>query len=95
LRAAIAQVAERAGLELFASPTGDVEEPARRFGLTRRELEVLRVLVDGRTNRQIAAELFISEKTAGHYVSSILGKLDVAGRLEAAAVAHGVGLVDR
>jgi DNA-binding CsgD family transcriptional regulator len=95
LRAAIAQVAERAGLELFESPAGDVEEPARRFGLTRRELAVLRLLVDGRTNRQIAGELFISEKTAGHHVSSILGKLEVAGRAEAAAVAHRVGLVDR
>lgn len=94
LRAAIGQVAERAGLQLSISPTGEVQEPARRFGLTRRELEVLRLLVDGRTNRQIAGELFISEKTAGHHVSSILGKLDVAGRAEAAAVAHRVGLVD-
>jgi DNA-binding CsgD family transcriptional regulator/tetratricopeptide (TPR) repeat protein len=95
LRAAIAQVADRAGLELTGSRTGEVEEPVRRFGLTRRELEVLRLLVDGRTNREIAGELFITEKTAGHHVSSILGKLDVAGRLEAAAVAHRVGLVDR
>jgi DNA-binding CsgD family transcriptional regulator/tetratricopeptide (TPR) repeat protein len=95
LRAAIARVAERAGLELSGSPAGDVEEPARRFGLTRRELEVLHLLVDGRTNRQIAGELFITEKTAGHHVSSILGKLDVAGRTEAASVAHRVGLVDR
>jgi DNA-binding CsgD family transcriptional regulator len=94
LRAAIAEVAERAGLELSGSPPGEVDEPARRFRLTRRELEVLRLLVDGRTNRQIADELFISEKTASHHVSSILGKLDVAGRMEAAAVAHRVGLVD-
>jgi len=94
LRAAIAQVAERAGVELFESPAGAVEGPARRFGLTRRELEVLRLLVDGRTNRQIAGELFITEKTASHHVSNILGKLEVAGRMEAATVAHRVGLVD-
>jgi DNA-binding CsgD family transcriptional regulator/tetratricopeptide (TPR) repeat protein len=93
LHAAIVRVAERAGLELSAAPAADAG-PARRFGLTRRELEVLRLLVDGRTNRQIAGELFISEKTAGTHVSSILGKLDVASRTEAASLAHRVGLVD-
>jgi DNA-binding CsgD family transcriptional regulator/tetratricopeptide (TPR) repeat protein len=93
LHAAISQVAERAGLEISAPSATEVEPSARRYGLTRREMEVLRLLVDGRTNRQIAGELFISEKTAGTHVSSILGKLDVAGRTEAASLAHRVGLV--
>lgn len=94
LRTAIAQVAERAGLDISAPSAGEGEPSARRFGLTRREMEVLRLLVDGRTNRQIAGELFIGEKTAATHVSSILGKLDVASRTEAALFAHRVGLVD-
>jgi hypothetical protein len=48
----------------------------------------------GRTNRQIAGELFISENTAGVHVSRILGKLDVAGRGEAAAIAYRLGMVE-
>jgi DNA-binding CsgD family transcriptional regulator len=66
---------------------------AQRFGLTTRELEVLALVTEGRTNRQIADELFITEKTAGHHVSNVLGKLSVASRVEAAAVAHRLGLL--
>ena len=53
---------------------------------------MLALVADGRTNRQIADELFISEKTASVHVSNILAKLGVANRAEAAAVAHRVGL---
>jgi DNA-binding NarL/FixJ family response regulator len=81
------QVVERAGLELHSSSHGEQEGLAQRFGLTRREQEVLNLLAAGRTNRQIAGELFISEKTAGAHVSNILGKLGVAGRTEAASLA--------
>ncbi len=56
--------------------------------LTDRERDVLALLVDGRTNRQIAAQLYISEKTASVHVSNILGKLGVRSRGEAAAVAR-------
>ncbi len=56
--------------------------------LTDRERSVLTELVDGRTNRQIAAKLFISEKTVSVHVSNILAKLGVAGRGEAAAAAR-------
>ena len=48
---------------------------------------MLALVALGRTNRQIADELFISENTAGVHVSNILGKLGVASRTEAAAVA--------
>ncbi len=48
---------------------------------------MLALVAQGRTNRQIADELFISENTAGVHVSNILGKLGVAGRTEAAAIA--------
>jgi DNA-binding CsgD family transcriptional regulator/tetratricopeptide (TPR) repeat protein len=73
-----------------ASPTPP--SPAASFGLTRREAEVLALVAAGRTNRQIGAELFITEKTASVHVSRILAKLGVAGRGEAAAVAHRLGL---
>jgi DNA-binding NarL/FixJ family response regulator len=53
---------------------------------------VLELLADGRSNPQIAAELFISRKTASVHVSNILGKLGVASRGEAAAMAHRLGL---
>ena len=66
--------------------------PAESVGLTRREAEVLALVAAGRTNRQIGGELFISEKTASIHVSRILAKLGVAGRGEAAAVAHRLGL---
>jgi DNA-binding CsgD family transcriptional regulator/tellurite resistance protein len=59
--------------------------------LTRREREVLALIADGRTNRQIAQELFITEKTASVHVSNILGKLGAANRGEAAALAHRAG----
>jgi DNA-binding CsgD family transcriptional regulator/tetratricopeptide (TPR) repeat protein len=62
------------------------------FGLTAREQEVLRLLADGSTNRQIGETLYISTKTASVHVSNILGKLGVDNRGEAAAVAHRAGL---
>ncbi len=60
--------------------------------LTTRERDVLRLIAAGRTNRQIASTLFISEKTASVHVSHILAKLGVATRGEAAAVAHRRGM---
>ncbi|HET8776149.1 MAG TPA: AAA family ATPase [Candidatus Limnocylindria bacterium] len=70
------------------------EEPvARPLGLTPREGEVLALIARGLTNRQIAGELYISEKTAGVHVSNILAKLDVISRAQAAAVAVQSGVV--
>jgi DNA-binding CsgD family transcriptional regulator/tetratricopeptide (TPR) repeat protein len=62
------------------------------FGLTDRELEVLRLIAAGRTNREIGGDLYMSPKTASAHVSRILSKLGVSGRVEAAAVAHRLGL---
>jgi DNA-binding CsgD family transcriptional regulator len=61
-------------------------------GLTGREREVLRLLVAGRSNREIAATLFIAPKTASVHVSNILAKLNAASRGEAAAIAASAGL---
>jgi DNA-binding CsgD family transcriptional regulator len=75
-----------------ADAAADAPEPAQRLGLTPRELEVLLLVAEGRTNREIGGELFMSEKTASVHVSRILAKLSVGGRVEAAAVAHRLGL---
>jgi ATP/maltotriose-dependent transcriptional regulator MalT len=58
------------------------------FGLTRRERQVLTLVAEGATNRQIGAALFMAEKTASVHVSRILVKLGVQSRTQAAAVAH-------
>jgi DNA-binding NarL/FixJ family response regulator len=60
--------------------------------LTSRELEVLRSLAAGRSNKEIAAELFISDKTVSVHVSNILAKFGAASRTEAAAIAHDNGV---
>ena len=70
-----------------------VEAPADPHGLTGREREVLALLAIGRTNREIAGELFVSGKTVATHVSHILAKLGVRSRVEAAATAHGLGLL--
>ena len=62
--------------------------PADPFGLTPRERQVLTLLAEGATNRQIGAALYMAEKTASVHVSRILAKLGVQGRTQAAAVAH-------
>jgi DNA-binding CsgD family transcriptional regulator/tetratricopeptide (TPR) repeat protein len=102
LAAAVTGLVGRARLRLGPSRASDrplagaAAEPAAGpidpFGLTTRELEVLGLLALGRTNRQIADELFISENTAGVHVSHILGKLGAGGRAEAAAIAARLGL---
>ncbi|MFE2250667.1 helix-turn-helix transcriptional regulator [Streptomyces lavendulae] len=94
LREELALLAQRARLPLTADDTGpdrpdrDAEDPLEALGLTSRERDVLRLVATGSTNRQIAGELFISPKTASVHVSNILAKLGVAGRGEAAALAH-------
>ncbi len=64
------------------------------IGLTERELDVLRLVTDGKSNREIGATLFISPKTASVHVSNILAKLDVDSRTAAAATAHQLRLFD-
>lgn len=64
-------------------------------GLTRRELQVLALLGEGRRNADIARRLFVSDKTVDHHVSAVLSKLNVSSRGEAAVVANRLGLSTR
>ncbi|MCT7378045.1 helix-turn-helix transcriptional regulator [Chelativorans salis] len=57
-------------------------------GLTKRELQVLRLVAAGKTNKAIASELFVSRRTIDRHVSNLLGKLDVSSRAAAIAYAH-------
>lgn len=74
---------------------GDRHAPADPFGLSPREREVLALIAEGMTNREIGEALFISDKTVGVHVGNILAKLGVSGRVEAATVAVRLGLTDR
>jgi ATP/maltotriose-dependent transcriptional regulator MalT len=91
----ITLLARRARISLDPDADGGTPAPGPgRLGLTAREFEVLRLVAAGRSNREIAAELFISAKTASVHVSNILGKLGVTSRGEAAAAAHRLRLFD-
>jgi DNA-binding NarL/FixJ family response regulator/tetratricopeptide (TPR) repeat protein len=94
LREEIERLAQRARLDL-APPSPPTEQGSgfgELLGLTPREAEVLGLVARGYTNRQIAATLVISVKTASVHVSHILGKLDAQNRVEAAAIAHRLAL---
>ena len=84
-------LAQRSRLDLSPqepeSPNGQ-RDLENALGLTAREGEVLGLVARGYTNREIAAALTISAKTASVHVSHILRKLDVSNRLEAATIAH-------
>ena len=62
--------------------------------LTRREREVLALVAEGMTNREIGKRLFISDKTASVHLSNVMTKLNVTSRTEAVTVAHRRGLLD-
>jgi DNA-binding CsgD family transcriptional regulator len=88
LHAALADLGRRARL----GPSSRAVAGSPLSVLTSRELEVLQVLTAGRSNKEIAAELFISGKTVSVHVSNILAKLGAASRTEAAAIAHDNGI---
>jgi DNA-binding NarL/FixJ family response regulator len=67
----------------------DLPEP-----LTEREMEVLHLLAQGKTNKEIAAELVVTERTVKFHVSSILRKLNASNRTEAVTLAHQLGLIE-
>ncbi|WP_432877408.1 helix-turn-helix transcriptional regulator [Kribbella sp. CA-245084] len=95
----IRALARRARISFEPPPSATMAAPttpdwATLYGLTDRELLVLRLLSSGRTNAEIGAELFISPKTASVHVTHILRKLGVTNRVQAATVAERAGLAD-
>jgi DNA-binding CsgD family transcriptional regulator len=90
----IQALARSARIRRVGGQAGHKAAAATPLGLTAREFEVLRLVADGRSNPEIAARLFISAKTASVHVSSILAKIGVASRGEAAAAAHQLHLFD-
>lgn len=82
------------GGETAPVATDGAAAAAERVGLTARELDVLRLLAAGATNREIAARLYISQKTVTVHVTRILSKLDARTRVEAAGLAQRLGLLE-
>jgi DNA-binding CsgD family transcriptional regulator len=95
LQAQVRLLAERARIPLQHQPQAAASQTTapERYGLTGRELAVLRLLAAGRSNAQIGAELYISPSTASVHVTSILRKLGVSSRVQAAALAERAGLL--
>jgi DNA-binding CsgD family transcriptional regulator/tetratricopeptide (TPR) repeat protein len=91
-----AEASAAPAFEAAAAVRGLAAPPVTRggdtFGLSNREREVLVLIAQGRTNREIGERLFISQKTVGVHVGRILSKLGVSGRVEAAAVAIRLGM---
>lgn len=96
LKQRIERLAQRARITLTPTAPEPPDSPrktiAEDLGLTAREVEVLAQLARGRTDRQIADDLFISKKTASVHVSNILRKLDAANRIDAAEIGQRAGL---
>jgi DNA-binding CsgD family transcriptional regulator/tetratricopeptide (TPR) repeat protein len=85
--------AARVDLTVNETPVQEKAAAPTPYGLTPRELDVLRLVCDGRSNNEIGATLFMSPKTASVHVTSILRKLDATTRAHAATVAARAGLV--
>ena len=86
----LAAAGERVDKRLGRRAARDLEQG----GLTRRELEILRMVAVGRTNREIAHQLFLSPRTIDMHVRNMLAKLDCRSRTEATGRAHELGLLE-
>jgi DNA-binding CsgD family transcriptional regulator len=96
LAGAVERLARRGRVDIgvaAAPPPAPATAGGPEAALTPRESEVLALVAEGRTNRQIGEALFISEKTASVHVSRLLAKLGAANRGEAAAAARRLGLL--
>lgn len=79
--------------KLLQHVSGSASQSELPEPLTEREMDVLRLLAQGKTNKEIAAQLFITERTVKFHVSSILGKLGAGNRTEAVTMAAQLGLI--
>jgi DNA-binding NarL/FixJ family response regulator len=75
-----------------APPVTDATQDEQAADLTTREVEILRLVAEGKENSQIAGELYISPKTVKNHVASILGKLSIENRVQAAVFAVRTGI---
>jgi DNA-binding CsgD family transcriptional regulator/tetratricopeptide (TPR) repeat protein len=91
IAALVEDVARRSRIKLARSAAGETEPSP--FRMTPRESEILLLVAEGLTDREIGTRLFISHRTVGHHVSSLLAKLGATRRSELAALAHRTGLV--
>jgi DNA-binding NarL/FixJ family response regulator len=88
-------VFERLGAQGESARTATlIGERPQVAGLTQRELEVLRLVAAGKSNREIAQELYLSVKTVARHLSNIFSKIGVSSRTAATAFAYEKGLVD-
>lgn len=92
VRDEVLALARRGRLDLAEEEVQETSAPDDPFRLTTREREVLELVADGLTDRQVGERLFISHRTVERHVSNVLAKLGVASRTEATAVAHRTGL---
>ena len=88
LAAAVRALAQRAGVRIGGGPPPAVTDP-----FTPRERSVLELVAEGRTNRQVGAALFISEKTVSVHLSRVMAKLGATSRTEAVSAAYARGLL--
>jgi DNA-binding NarL/FixJ family response regulator len=91
--ALLAPTITRRLIEEFAAARTPVESPAGLEELTPRELEVFKLLATGRTNAEIASELFVGETTVKTHVTRILMKLGVRDRVQAVVLAYETGII--
>ncbi|GAB4327257.1 MAG: LuxR family transcriptional regulator [Candidatus Zixiibacteriota bacterium] len=93
LASAIAAELERHGEPVEESRSSESPDRTRRAGLTRRQLDIVRLLAEGLTNKQIADKLFLSTRTVDMHVANLLNRLDVRSRTEAVHKAGELGLL--
>ena len=93
LASALRQIAEGTVFQVLGSDGAGGDNAAKNAGITESELRVLRALAQGRSNKQIAGELFITEQTVKFHLTNIYRKLDVSNRTEATRFAYQHGLV--
>jgi DNA-binding NarL/FixJ family response regulator len=79
--------------QAFVRLEEDTADTRERDPLTPRERSVLTLVAGGRTNRQVGAELYISEKTVSVHLSRVMAKLGAASRTEAVSIAYARGLL--
>lgn len=87
------ELAERARLRTGEKAAPGAQDTAGRVGLTDREVQVLALVAEGMTNKEIGERLFLSPKTVSVHITNLLRKLDVPGRRDAARLARRLGIV--